>query len=248
MKSVVFSDFDGTLTDGKGRMSPLFFDLLNLIESNNSKLVIVSGRSVSWGHFLLTHFPLDYAIMEGGGVILSRKMVNNINVIKEEYLVSKEELKSLDDLENDLKEKIDDCPVSKDSWGRKSDRALEIHTVEDDKKKAEIEEYIQKSGANFSVSNVHLNYWFGDISKYKAIDFFAKNYMKTLDLDECTYFGDALNDQSVFKDLSKTIGVSNIKKYLKVMKYKPKEILEGDHNIGIDGVFNYLKSLYSKEK
>ena len=54
---IIFSDFDGTLTNN-GKLGAVFFDLLELIESRHSELVIVSGRSISWGHFLLTHFPL----------------------------------------------------------------------------------------------------------------------------------------------------------------------------------------------
>ncbi len=75
---IVFSDFDGTLTNN-GKLGAIFFDLLNIIEKGNSELVIVSGRSLSWGHFLLTHFPLKRVIMEGGGVIVSKS--------KEGYIV-----------------------------------------------------------------------------------------------------------------------------------------------------------------
>ena len=68
---IVFSDFDGTLTE-QGRFSPVFFDVLKLIKQNNSELVIVTGRPLSWAHFLLTHFDLDCVITEGGGMLSLR--------------------------------------------------------------------------------------------------------------------------------------------------------------------------------
>ena len=55
---VIFSDFDGTLTVASGKLGASFFELLELIEQNQAELVVVSGRSLSWGHFLLTHFPI----------------------------------------------------------------------------------------------------------------------------------------------------------------------------------------------
>jgi HAD superfamily hydrolase (TIGR01484 family) len=243
MSKIVFSDFDGTLTNKEGRMTPLFFDLLDLVEDQGSELIIVSGRSISWGHFFLSHFPINYVIMEGGGVILSKKIEDGIVVIEEEFLVSNDNLDKLDKLEKYLIDVIKDCPVSKDSWGRKSDRALEIHTVKDEKQKEWIKRVIFDNGANYSISSVHLNYWFGDITKYKAIQYFAKNYQSNLDLDSCYYFGDALNDQSVFKEFKLSIGVSNIKDHLSKMNSKPKIILEGTENEGISGVYNYLKEL-----
>ena len=57
---IVFSDFDGTLTNEK-MLGSQIFDILDLTAKNNCELVVVSGRSVSWGHFLLTHFQLFFA-------------------------------------------------------------------------------------------------------------------------------------------------------------------------------------------
>ena len=50
--SIVFSDFDGTLTDHT-EFSPAFFEILSLLKEQNTPLVIVTGRSLSWAHFLI---------------------------------------------------------------------------------------------------------------------------------------------------------------------------------------------------
>ena len=62
-------------------------------------------------------------------------------------------------------------------------------------------------------------------------------------LDDCLYFGDALNDQSVFKRMKHTVGVSNISRYLDRMVHRPEVILAGEENYSIKGVYNFLKSL-----
>ena len=64
---LVFSDLDGTLTHGV-ELGPVFFNVVSLLESKDIPLVIVTGRSKSWAHFLLTHVPyLKHIISEGGG-------------------------------------------------------------------------------------------------------------------------------------------------------------------------------------
>ena len=62
--------------------------------------------------------------------------------------------------------------------------------------------------------------------------------------EDCLYFGDALNDQSMFKEFKRSIGVSNIKPFLDKMQYKPTIVLEGTENRGPYGVYNYLKDFW----
>ena len=119
---IVFSDFDGTLTNN-GKLGAVFFELITLIEANLSELVIVSGRSLSWGHFLLTHFPLKHVIMEGGGVIITR---NKEGQIIEEVLVYDEDVKELEELTSALVKAVPSVVMSADSFGRKTDRAIEF--------------------------------------------------------------------------------------------------------------------------
>jgi hydroxymethylpyrimidine pyrophosphatase-like HAD family hydrolase len=87
-----------------------------------------------------------------------------------------------------------------------------------------------------------LNFWCGEVSKYKAVSHFLNN--KGIDEKECIFFGDSLNDQAMFKEFPTTIGVSNIAKVIEQLKYKPTEILLGESNAGPFGVFNYLKNNY----
>ena len=238
---IVFSDFDGTLTVN-GKLGAVFFELLDIIEKNNSELVIVSGRSLSWGHFLLTHFPLKHAIMEGGGVILTK---NVDGVISEEFLVSEGELQRLQDLTVKLQRDVPETILSVDSFGRKSDRAIEFPQMkQSDVEKAE--SYLLKEKANFSRSNVHVNFWYGDISKNYAVNYFLKNYCPHLKIEETIFYGDSLNDESMFESFPNTVGVSNIISVLDELYHKPKIILEGNENAGAYGVLNHLKEVFNQ--
>jgi HAD superfamily hydrolase (TIGR01484 family) len=234
---IVFSDFDGTLTYKEG-LGPIFFDILNHLESKNIPLVIVTGRSLSWGHFLLTHFPfLKDVIVEGGGTIVSRRG----KFITEECLISDEEVEALEFFVREFKKNFPKIPLSVDSFGRKTDRAIELHDLQDGVLFHHIEDFLRQHKINFSTSNVHLNFWCGEVSKYRAVEHYLKKH-KTNE-SECLFFGDSLNDQAMFKSFHNSVGVANIASVLDRLQYRPTTILTGDDNVGPFGVLNYLKKI-----
>lgn len=233
---IVFSDFDGTLTFKEG-LSPVFFEIINLLESKNVPLVIVTGRSLSWGHFLLTHFPfLSDVIVEGGGAIVSRTG----KFITEECLVSQSDVLRLSAFVQDFSVAFPNIKLSVDSFGRKTDRAIELHDLQDGVLFNHIEDFLRDHNINFSTSNVHLNFWCGDVSKYMAVDHFLKKHQAVE--KECVFFGDSLNDQAMFKSFHNSVGVSNISNIMHLLEFKPKTILKGDDNIGPFGVLKYLQN------
>jgi HAD superfamily hydrolase (TIGR01484 family) len=235
MFKIVFSDFDGTLTYKEG-LGPIFFDVLSLLESKKVPLVIVTGRSLSWGHFLLTHFPyLTDVIVEGGGAVVTRSG----KFITEECLISEIEVKQLADFCTDFKLKFPNVPLSVDSFGRKTDRAIELHDLQDGVLFHHIEDFLREKKINFSTSNVHLNFWCGEVSKYKAVQHFLK--LKGIDSSECVFFGDSLNDQTMFKSFKNSVGVANISAVIDRLEFKPTTILTGEDNVGPWGVLNYLE-------
>jgi HAD superfamily hydrolase (TIGR01484 family) len=236
---VIFSDFDGTLTNN-GKLGAIFFDILNLAKDKSSEFIIVSGRSISWGHFLLTHFDLNYCIMEGGGVILFK---NKKGEICEETLIYNEDVEHLEKMTLKLLNEVPSVVLSADSFGRKTDRAIEFSQMKD----SEIEKakaFLKANNLNFSRSNVHINYWSGDISKFKGIKHLVNHYLPHIEMQETIFYGDAKNDESVFEKMQNTVGVSNIVKVLDELEHKPRIILEGKDNSGAFGVFHHLKEVF----
>lgn len=239
---IVFSDFDGTLTNN-GKLGAVFFDILNLIEKNESELIIVSGRSLSWGHFFLTHFPIKHVIMEGGGVILTRHIDGRI---EEENLVSDVDIENLENVTKELMEKFPSCVLSKDSFGRRTDRAIEFAEMEREDV-LDVEKFLHSRGASFSKSNVHINYWVGEMSKGNAVSYFLKEYIPHIQKEETIFYGDAANDESMFEMFTNTVGVSNIISILDQLQYKPNIILEGKDNSGAFGVYNHLREIFNSD-
>jgi len=239
---IVFSDFDGTITRENRELTPKFFEILDLIGKNNSEMVIVSGRSLSWGHFFMTHFPqMKAAIMEGGGVILTK---DERGEICEELVVSPFEVERLGEFTEKLKAHFPHIPLSVDSFGRKTDRAIEFHLV-NESELDDVFAFMHQHNINFTKSNVHVNFWCGEISKFKGVEKFLKEFRPLDHAKDCLFFGDAPNDESMFQFFDNSVGVSNIKNCLGRLSYYPRVILEGEENANADGVYNYLKKFYS---
>jgi HAD superfamily hydrolase (TIGR01484 family) len=238
-KMIFFSDFDGTLTLEGRELTREFFDIIEFIHKHNHELVIVSGRSLSWGHFLLTHFPLKACIMEGGGVIL---YIDEKGEIAQELLISDEEVDRLANFTINLKHHIPHIPLSADSFGRLTDRAIEFHLMEQ-RWIDEVMDYMTRHEINFSKSNVHINFWAGEISKFLGVRKFLKKFRPHIKEENCWFFGDAPNDQSMFELFHNSVGVSNIKHCLHKLTHKPRIILQGEENSGPKGVLNYIKKL-----
>jgi len=238
---IVFSDFDGTLTEHT-ELTAKFFEIVEVLNNNEIPLVIVTGRSLSWAHFLLTHLSsLDYVIAEGGGVLVSK---DEHGFLHSEFFVSDMELKQLRHQAEKICDKYENVRLSADSFGRCTDRALELFDL--NKEEGLIQKVradLDRDGINHSTSNVHLNFWCGEISKFHAVTEFMKKNCPDIELDETVYYGDSLNDQSMFRHLKHSIGVSNINSVLNQMEFRPSVILEGEENRGPLGVLNHLSSL-----
>lgn len=238
---IVFSDFDGTMTVNE-QMVPLFFDILSLLNSHNIPLVIVTGRSQAWGHFFLTHFDMSVVVTEGGGVI-SRKQDG---LLSDQFMVSDQELQKLELMTKKLLDHFPGLELSVDSQGRKADRAIELSLLKKRGLKSQVENFLSQNDVHHSCSNVHLNFWCGDIEKAKTMDFLLAHDFKHIKSEsEIIYFGDSLNDQSVFKRYPHTVGVSNIAKVLDQLTHRPSEILVGKDKEGPYGVYHVLEKYFS---
>lgn len=236
---VIFSDFDGTLTEGH-RLTPVFFDILKLCEKSKIPFVVVTGRSVQWAYFVLTHFdwPVDF-IAEGGGVWVQKHSLQNIET---KVLISEDKKLLLEKTTIELQEHFN-IELSADSSGRLTDQAVELSLFDKNPKlKEKVVAHLEKRGLHSSCSNVHLNFWAGEVSKSKAMKTFMRQCHPKLSEDDVLFFGDSLNDESVFKDFPRTVGVSNIDSVIDKLKYPPKLVLEGAENSGPLGVHSLLSS------
>jgi HAD superfamily hydrolase (TIGR01484 family) len=234
---IVFSDFDGTLTEGH-RLGPQFFDILNLCEKSKVPFIVVTGRSVQWAYFVLTHFdwPVHF-IAEGGGVWVQKHSQQNLET---KILISTAEKLLLEKTAIELRERYR-IELSADSSGRMTDRAIELEVFKNNNElKLDVQKFLKSSGLESTCSNVHLNFWAGKVSKANAMKHLMSKEFSSLNEKDTLFFGDSLNDESVFKDFSHTVGVSNIDRVIAQLKSQPSLVLKGSENEGPKGVYSFL--------
>jgi HAD superfamily hydrolase (TIGR01484 family) len=217
----LFSDFDGTLTSN-GKIGPGFFRFVDLLHTKQMELVIVSGRSIAWGHFFLTHFPFKSVVMENGGVVLQKKR----NHIQNKVNPSKSEIDHLKKVTSALLKKFPKLELSHDSCFRQSDRAIPLRQL-DPVTTRDIQNFFDQEGVKHTCSNVHLNYWVGDFDKLSGIKLWSEE-VGPIDFkkitEEAIFIGDGLNDESVFKGFKRSFGVKNIEHNQSKFKYLPHHI------------------------
>jgi HAD superfamily hydrolase (TIGR01484 family) len=226
----LFCDFDGTLTE-KGQIGEKFYQLFKKLKKIDYELIIVSGRSMAWGHFLLTHFPLRYSIMEGGGVVLKKEK----SEVENYYHCDAEALMKIEKITKRLLLKFSNLHLSSDSHFRKTDRAIPLQSM-DEKTLKNVQDFLDKNEIYHSCSNIHLNFWAGSFTKYSSIEYWA-NKLENVDFHQikkqCLYIGDGLNDESVFEHFENTHGVQNIQKNIDRFKFKPKFITPSNEIEGV---------------
>jgi HAD superfamily hydrolase (TIGR01484 family) len=230
---LVFSDFDGTLTLGES-LTPELFSIIDLLKQKKIPLIIVTGRSVQWSYFTMTHFPsLMFSIAEGGGVWVERQGHRLVTHL----VISKSEQEKLQRVASDLTRHFK-IPLSADSSGRLTDRAIELYDLESNKTlKKEVEHFLDEQNVYHSTSSVHLNFWTGSFDKATTMKQFLGQYYSELNLNELIYFGDSLNDESVFEHFPRTYGVKNIEKVWDQLSFKPNTVTK---EAGPQGVLSAL--------
>jgi hydroxymethylpyrimidine pyrophosphatase-like HAD family hydrolase len=113
-----------------------------------------------------------------------------------------------------------------DKSGRKSYKKLRpMSTMTEGQLKIAID-MMEKDKINFSKSNVHINFWCGEISKYLGVTKFIKEFRPEITESNSFFFGDAPNDESMFELFHNSVGVSNIQHCLDRLNHKPRIILE----------------------
>ncbi|MDH4467505.1 MAG: HAD-IIB family hydrolase [Bacteriovoracaceae bacterium] len=239
---MILSDFDGTLT-WKGAINEYFFQFLQIVnKSPKAKLVIVTGRSCAWGIFLLTHFPDIHAVIAEGGPIILKRLPKS-ELIERRNLCSLEQEQKLGDLKSHLISEFPSVIHAIDNTGRMTDHALELESLRDPSLMKSLKNKLREWGASFSQSNIHLNLNFHKVNKIEGVKSWCEwegisfEDLKT----NAIYFGDSLNDQSMFKEIKNSVGVSNIRPLLSEMQHHPATILDGEEQSEIKGVLYFLR-------
>jgi hypothetical protein len=245
----IFFDIDDTFSGGPNTHKIIHEAYRALWDLKNKGMVLVpvTGRPAGWCDLIARMWPVDAVIGENGAFYMKCVELDNHLKLKKIYLenekIRMENKKKLQNLKKNLIKKFPKIKFASDQNYREFDLAIDIREDVKEISQKEIQkilDFVKEKKATAKLSSIHLNVWYGNYNKLDCLKKFLKNEQPKLKLEEIVYIGDSPNDAPFFEALPVTIGVSNIKKFLNLIKTPPKFITQNPQGLGFCEFANFL--------
>ena len=239
--TVLLFDLDGTFVTGN-ILKAESYQSLERIRENGIKTIVVTGRPAGWCDLLARWWPVDSVVGENGALAYSKKS-GKIERLSFHNLVDQSSYrKRLDSLFADLLVKFPDIKLAADQPFRQWDLAVDMAEESEISLQTAIAiaAYCEERGAKASISNIHVNIWFGDYNKQGM----SLRVLESLGQEASTavYIGDSPNDSPMFGHFPLSIGVRSVLKYKDMMDNQPIYVTDGDGSQGFVELVDYIIS------
>lgn len=259
IRAVAFDIDDTFSTDG--RITSEAFAALWDLHDAGIALVPITGRPAGWCDHIARFWPVDAVIGENGAFALalsgrgsskgtSRKLTRSDTLPTQAARVAREKLTGL---RTELERTFVGLKFASDQAYREYDLAIDI--CEDVAPWAETEvqrllKFCAAHGAQAKLSSIHVNTWFGDYTKRQGFEaalasgVLAHTGASQLKPENWVFIGDSPNDEPLFASFKHSVGVANLKRYLKSLTHQPQLLMSGRSGAG----FVQLAELILKAK
>ena len=221
---IIISDVDDTITKD-GKLFPDVLDAMWRVKASGRTVILVTGGSVGWADAYLRQWPVDAVITESGAVMICHgsdgEVTHLVNpAIDKETVFQKRRA---------LIEKTEGLPLSSDQSARVFDIAYNKKKMDAMEIKA-LKSTLSLYGASWAESSIHINAWFGDYDKKKALQYFFQGPLgmnESQYLDQSLYLGDSFNDQCLFEYIPTSVGMHTVEERRREYYVLPTYITEG---------------------
>lgn len=257
LKSIqwLLTDVDDTLT-WDGTLPPETLDALTQLKAVGVHVVAVTGACAGWCDQIAKLWPIHGVIGENGAFYMQKNTTGfhtqsalPLSAMKQQQTRLLKQLQTLLD-------EYPDIQFADDQAFRYCDVAINIgqdRTPVDTTICQRLLERIRTlvidgQRVKATQSSIHINVWLGEHSKRVSSEaYLIDNQIGTssaqgledtpdtdlvLSLNQVTYIGDSLNDESMFAWLPTTFGVNNISRWLPQLKNKPNYITKDNGGYG----------------
>ena len=235
----VFFDIDDTFTT-KGKIPSAAFDALWRLKNSGIKLVPITGRPAGWCDHIARMWPVDGVVGENGAFYFW--MDENKGKLLKRFLdpeeVRRTKRHQLDVIREQILASVPGAAVSSDQPYRETDLAIDftedVPTLEwkDIEKICRI---FEQHGAQYKISSIHVNGWFGRYDKLSMTKQFVQERWN-MDLDTVknrfVFCGDSPNDEPMFAYFPYSAGVRNVLLCADHMIHLPAFIADSDGGQG----------------
>jgi hydroxymethylpyrimidine pyrophosphatase-like HAD family hydrolase len=156
-----------------------------------------------------------------------------------------EKMKELNSLFAKVKSQFAWVEKSSDQFERLYDLAIDFaeeieppHSFIDAQK---IKEFCDSQGFVSKVSSIHVNVWKGSFSKYTGLCYLLENIYNKDPQKHLVYVGDSPNDAPLFSSVNLSVGVANIKNFIKDLQFPlPRFVTKEESSRGAIEVIDKL--------
>ncbi len=234
-------DLDGTfVTDDN--LEAESYRSLERVRENGIKTIAVTGRPAGWCDLMARWWPVDSVVGENGALAYSKKRGKIERMSFHSPVDNGSYRKRLDSLLTDLLIKFPGIKLAADQSFRQWDLAVDMAEESEISLQTAIEiaAYCEGKGAKASISNIHVNIWFGDYNKQEM----SLRVLESLGQDASTaiYIGDSPNDSPMFGYFPLSVGVRSVLKYENLMANHPVYVTDGNGSQGFVELVDYIIS------
>ncbi len=238
IRGVLF-DIDDTFTLS-GKLIPEAFSALWELHKHGLILAPITGRPAGWCDHIARMWPIDGVIGENGAFYYYYDHAKH--KLCQRYIFTAEEVahkrKELESIKNEILRKVPGAGVASDQPFRIFDLAIDFREDVSPLSEAEIEEIcgiFKQHGAEYKVSSIHVNGWFGGYNKLSTTRLFLEERL-SIPWEEAVntfiFVGDSPNDEPMFEAMNLTVGVANIRRFSSKMKHLPRYVTNKSGGLG----------------
>lgn len=253
-------DIDDTLsTDGK--LTARAFQSLWDLKNAGYLVVPITGRPAGWCDHIVRFWPVDAVIGENGAFTLFMNDGVRKSLLTPSGLTGETGRQQLAALAKKIQRAFPEAQFASDQKYREHDLAIDFCEDVTPWSKKEIQrlvDFCKGHGAQAKVSSIHVNTWYGDYDKFSGFqNWIAKGLpglrgsrekMKSSDLSSWIYVGDSPNDEPLFKAFRYSVGVANLKPFLKSLEHPPRWITSKRCGEGFAQVADFLIQLKARAR
>jgi len=238
IRGVLF-DIDDTFTL-LGKLIPEAFTALWEMHEHGLILVPITGRPAGWCDHIARMWPVDGVIGENGAFYYyydhSKHKLCHRHIFSAEEVTGKR--KELEAIKEEILRKVPGAGVASDQPFRIFDLAIDFREDVSPLSEPEIGEIcaiFRQHGAEYKVSSIHVNGWFGGYNKLSTTRLFLEERLSIPweeAVDAFIFAGDSPNDEPMFEAMDLTVGVANIRHFSSKMKHLPRYVTNKSGGLG----------------
>jgi len=218
-------DIDDTLTR-QGKLLSSSYSALWKLKEAGLKVIPVTGRPAGWCDLIAREWPVDGVVGENGALAFWEEPGS---ILKAEYHPNavKNNHSVLEKIKERAFAEFPELRLAKDQFARLFDIALDFAEEEPVlpiSAAQRIKEIAEEEGAVARISSIHVNIWMSDYNKLSMVERFLAGrfgWKSGAGDREVIFVGDSPNDEPMFARFPMTCAVSNIERYIGLIKHKP---------------------------